>query len=67
MKRTKKCKWFGHHWVPVFCKGAFNEIEVKFITCYCARCGKGHAEMIDMQESMTNREYNTYSEKYFDK
>ena len=39
--KINKCKWFGHKWIPVFIKGKYNDLETKFISCYCCRCNKG--------------------------
>lgn len=61
------CKFFGHKWEPVFIKGEYNGIKVKFIGCYCRRCRKGYNELINAERLLTKREYGTYSEKYFDK
>lgn len=65
--KINKCKWFGHMWVPVFIKGTFNNLETKFISCYCERCNKGYKEVMKINDIARNREYGTYSEKYFDK
>lgn len=67
--RINRCKWFGHKWVPVFIKGEFNGIPVKFIGCYCSRleCEKGDKELRQTNNSLTKREYGTHYEEYFDK
>ncbi len=65
--KVDKCKLFGHKWMPVYIKGDYNGKTVKFIACYCDRCRKGYNEAQDINQSAENREYGTYSEKYFDK
>ena len=62
-----KCEFFGHKWVPVFIKGEYNGEIIKFISCYCNRCRKGYDESLSITKAAINREYGTYSEKYFDK
>lgn len=59
------CKIFGHKWEPMFIKGRYSNIEVKFIACRCKRCDMGHDEALDAVVKQTVNEYNTYSEKYF--
>ena len=59
------CKILGHKWAPMYIKGNYNKIEVKFIACYCKRCYKGYDEAIDAIQKQTICEYNTYQEKYF--
>lgn len=67
-KNVKWCKFFGHKWNPVFVKGEYNNIPVKFIGCYCERCRKGYHELLyNCVGKLTKQEYGTYSEKYFDK
>ena len=63
----KKCKFWGHKWLPVYIKGEYNGTVVKFIACYCSRCRKGYDEALDINKVAINTEYGTYSEKYFDK
>jgi hypothetical protein len=65
--KINKCKWFGHKWIPVFIKGTYNDLETKFISCYCERCGKGFKEVTQINNLAKNSKYGTYSEKYFDK
>ena len=62
----KRCKFFGHKWIPVFIKGEYNGKVVKFIGCYCERCYKGKNEIHQINLAAKNLEYGTYSEKYFD-
>ena len=63
---NKKCKFWGHKWTPVFIKGEYNGKTIKFIACYCERCKKGHEEAVFITLAAKNREYGTYSEKYFE-
>lgn len=43
-KMSKRCKWFGHKWLPiVFRKRGYY----KFLGCYCERCMYGYYELID--------------------
>ena len=63
--RINKCKWLGHKWTPIFIKGVYNGVQVKFITCYCERCDKGFKETGIINNLAKNREYGTYCEKYF--
>ena len=63
---NKKCKLWGHKWLPVYIKGEYNGTVVKFIACYCSRCRKGHDESLDITLAAKNREYGTYNEKYFE-
>jgi len=65
--KINKCKWFGHKWIPVFIKGKYNDLETKFISCYCGRCNKGFEEVGIINDLAKDRQYGTYSEKYFDR
>jgi hypothetical protein len=65
MKKNNKCRLFGHKWQPIFIKGRYSNIEVKFIACRCKRCDKGHDDILDSIEKQTVNEYNTYNEKYY--
>ena len=60
-----KCKLFGHKWIPVYIKGYYGDIEVKFIACQCYRCRLGNVELLDVIRKQTMRVYNTYEESYF--
>ena len=60
-----KCKFWGHKWIPVYIKGSYNGIMVKFIACYCARCRKGYHEAMGIYLMAEDRRFGTYSEKYF--
>ena len=61
----RRCELFGHKWVPLFTKGRFKNIEVKFIGCYCKRCHYGYQDMLLTINKMTKMEYNMHSDKYF--
>jgi len=65
--KIDKCKLFGHKWTPVFIKGKYNGEVVKFISCFCDRCGKGYDEVHNINKVAENREFGTYSEKYFNR
>lgn len=60
-----KCKWFGHKWSPVYIKGEYNGKTIKFISCYCGRCRKGHDESLAITNAAIDRKFGTYNEKYF--
>jgi hypothetical protein len=62
----KRCKWFGHNWEPVFIKGKIGTLDIKFIGCYCKRCRKGNRELLDVSKLLTETNYVTYRESYFD-
>ena len=47
-------------------KGEYKGINVKFIGCYCNRCKKGKDEIHNTDRKFTDREYATYSEKFFE-
>lgn len=66
MKKINWCKILGHNWEPVFIKGRYSNIEVKFIGCQCKRCDKGRKELWDAGNKLTASDYRTYSERYFD-
>ena len=61
-----KCNFFGHKWIPVFIKGKYNGVIIKFIGCYCKRCRKGHEGAVDINSVAVSPEFGTYNEKYFD-
>ena len=65
--KIDKCKLFGHKWTPLFIKGKYNGKVIKFIACFCQRCNKGYNEVHDINEAAIDREFGTYSEKYFDR
>ena len=52
---------------PIFIKGEYNNSTIKFIACFCERCRKGYNEAHEINDATNNREFGTYSEKYFDK
>lgn len=56
----KRCKWFGHKWVPVYTGG----IGFNFIGTYCSRCGFGNQELMDFVKGIKPY-YCTYSEEYW--
>lgn len=60
------CKLFGHKWTPVYIKGEYNGKMVKFISCYCSRCGYGENEVYEINDTAINRVFGTYSKKFFD-
>ncbi len=62
-----KCKLFGHKWRPVYLKGDINGKRIKFISCYCSRCDKGHLETIDLQSAIANLQIGTYNESIYDR
>lgn len=61
------CEYRWHKWIPVFIKAKYNNKLVKFIACYCDRCGKWEDEVTIINDLAINRHYWTYSEEYFDK
>jgi hypothetical protein len=64
MKNKNRCNLLGHKWKPVYVKGKFSGISIKFIACFCCKCGKGKAEL-DNTLNLMNVELCTYSKKYF--
>ena len=67
MKKIDWCKILGHSWEPIYVKGRYSNIEVKFIGCKCRRveCNYGEDDLLDAVNKQTVNEYNTYSEKYY--
>ena len=64
-KKLWICRLKGHKWTPAFIKGEYNGEVVKFIACSCSRCNTGSDELSKINNLAINREYGTYSEKYF--
>ena len=61
----KRCKWFGHKWLPVYIG---KRGKWKIIGCYCSRCWYGHDELynfLNYLEYKNGYDYGVYDEKYF--
>ncbi len=58
------CKHIGHKWKPVYVKGFYGNLLIKFVGCYCKRCRFGYNDLLITIRKQTTRVYGTSNEQY---